>query len=191
MNIDDLKFQNRRQRTLKMIALGAAILLMAAAPNGSNDLVKQETAKLEGRWLMDSTEYGGEKSAAERDKQLWHFVGNQVTRYVGPKKLDVLQLEIRPNEQPKHMDLIPVEGKAADDEAMFVARTKCLYSLEGGDLKIAFTFSFTPGTPAEEKQRAIEYAKTRPKTFDTKRGDVMVLTFKQEKAGNYSSLRGH
>lgn len=184
MNIDDLKFQNGRQPALKMIALGAAILLVAAAPNGSNDLVNQETAKLEGRWLMDSTEYGDEKSAAERDKQTWHFVGNQVTRFVGSKKLDVVQIEIRPDEQPKHIDLIPVGGKAADDEAMFVARTKCLYSLEGDDLKIAFTFYFAPGTPAEEKQRAIEYAKTRPKAFDTKRGDVMVLTFKREKAGN-------
>lgn len=163
------------------MGFGAVVLLVAAAPNGSDGTVKQEIAALEGRWHIHSGEYGGEKSASEAGQRVWHFVGNQLTRYVGGKKIDVLRVEIQPSEKLKHMDLVPVEGKTVDGEAAFVTRTKCLYSLESNELKVAFTFYFAPGTPTAERQQAIEYAKTRPKTFDTKGGDVMVLTLKREK----------
>ncbi|HEV3136829.1 MAG TPA: hypothetical protein VGZ26_02975, partial [Pirellulales bacterium] len=67
-----------------------AILLVGADPAENKDPVKQDVARLQGRWIAESFEYGGEKHPVERDGQTWDIVGDRITRYVDSEKLDII-----------------------------------------------------------------------------------------------------
>lgn len=168
-----------------MTPLVLVVLLIAAAPPGNNDdMIKQEIAKLQGRWTVNSAEYAGEKFAVEKDKLTWQFVGDRVTRYIGSKKVQLLRFEIQASGKQNDVDLISIRVIPSEKEAMpFVGRTRCIYSLDGDELKVAYSADLSVTGPESEKQRAIQLAKIRPRSFDTARGDVMVFTLTRQKRG--------
>jgi uncharacterized protein (TIGR03067 family) len=158
----------------------AAMVLVAADPATDTDSIKREQGGFQGRWGLDSVEWGDQKTAEFKDAQVWQFAGDVLTRYEGSKKMELARFEIQPDKKPKQIDFVPLKGGDGDERERFIARTKCLYSLSDDELRIAITSIFLPGTPEEEKRRALEWAKTRPKSLEPKE-DVMVLSFKRDK----------
>jgi hypothetical protein len=136
----------------------------------------RELAKLHGVWEAEWSEYGGERSPAERDVQVWLINGGELTRYVDGFLLDVLRVQVRPAEQ--EMDLIPI-GDPSGNPSAIVSPTACLYSLEDDRLQVAFTFEFVPGSPEQERKQAIEWGKVRPGSFQTTNGRVAVVNLKR------------
>jgi uncharacterized protein (TIGR03067 family) len=162
----------------------AAILLLAAEPQDSRDITKKELAKLAGRWLVTSSEIAGEKHVAYGDKQIWHFAGDRFTSYANLKKVEVMRFEIQPDEEPKWLDLIPIPGEENDHKDRQLIRRKCLYLLKNDELRIAFM-----AAPEEEKKRELEWAKKRPKSFDTKRSDVVVFIARRDASQSADNSR--
>ncbi len=158
-----------------------AVVFLQADPTQDNDLAKKEVAGLQGRWIVESFEYGGEKHASERDVQTWNIVGNRIVRSNDSEKLDVLEYEIHPAESPRHLDLVSTKGEKPYKQGGLVARTQTIYSLEGDRLKVAMSYDFLPMAPEQEKQQAIKWAGIRPKSFETKDGGTAVLLFKRIK----------
>lgn len=137
----------------KHLALTAvALFLVAADPATDTNLIKREQGGFQGRWKLDSVEWGDQKSAEFKDVQVWQFAGDVLTRYEGSKKMELARFEIRPDKKPKQIDFVPLMGGDGDERERFIARTKCLYSLSGDELRIAITSIFLPGTPKEEKR---------------------------------------
>ena len=154
-----------------------SVLLFETGSERQADTMKTDTDVLAGTWLLESTEYGGKKTAAEMDRHTWEVAGTRLTVRIGSTKTFAYRLDIKPQEAPKEIDLVP--DKPIKDDYFFFTRTKCIYALDGHELRVAFTFIFAPGSPQEERQRAIEYAAVRPKSFDTGDGDVLVFRFKR------------
>jgi uncharacterized protein (TIGR03067 family) len=167
--------------TAQIALAGAAVLIVSGAQAEDDELANEDKTRMTGKWALESVEYGGEKTDTREEKEIWDFGGDQVARYIGSTEVDLARLEIYPARNPKEIDFVPKETNQKSKDAIFHTRTKGLYSIENGRLKIALTYEFAPATAQQERQQSIENAKVRPKSFDTKRGDVVVFTFMRER----------
>jgi uncharacterized protein (TIGR03067 family) len=159
-----------------------AVLLMGAEPTETNDPIKMEIARLQGRWVADLFEYGGQTHQIENGVQTWSFDGDRITRYVDLDKLDVVAFDVNPGETPRQLDLVPVKGERAYERGGLAARTKMIYSLADDQLKIGFSNESAPMTPEQEKQQAIKSAGIRPMTLKTSSDcGVAVIVFERAK----------
>jgi uncharacterized protein (TIGR03067 family) len=167
-----------------MILAACLWLAVGNDPGGANERAAQERARregaLEGTWVIVSATWEGEPlSLACKEKKAkaltWNFSGERFKSFIGWKAAtEAGTYRVNPTRSPKHLDLMPTEGEV-------LTTRKCLYALEGDDLKIAFTLWFFPGTPEQELVAAKKMRATRPKSLDAKQDLVVVLTLKRQK----------
>ncbi len=130
--------------------------------------------------MIVSATWGGEPlpllGKGKKAKALtWNFSGERFRSFIGRKAAtEAGTFRVDPRRSPKQLDLMPTEGEV-------LTTRKCLYALEGDDLKIAFTLGFSPGTPEQELAAAKKMRATRPNSLDAKQDLVLVLTLKRQK----------
>jgi uncharacterized protein (TIGR03067 family) len=140
----------------------------------------KDKAKLKGAWIVKSTIWCGDPvplSGEESKPVMWIFSEETFESFVGlePSGSNKGTYKIDPKQVPKHLDLTFSEGEAPGTQ-------KCIYALDGDDLRIAFSLTFEPSTPEQESKRAKEMAERRPTSFEPKKEDLtMILLLKRQK----------
>src|SRR5262249_52302627 len=118
-------------------------LLMAFSfvgpPNQPGDAVAKAKAALTGNWVIVRATLCGEAvplKEFERDGKpvKWTFSNTTFKAFVGgdASVYEEGSYDVFPGESPKHLDLVPTKGE-------ILTTRKCLYSLQGDELKIAFS----------------------------------------------------
>jgi uncharacterized protein (TIGR03067 family) len=146
------------------------------------DPAGKDSAHLEGTWVIVSATWCGKPlplpvKGKETKSIAWSFAGKRYRAFIGGPQEGYEEgaYQIDPNKTPKHLDLMPTKGE------LLTAR-KCLYVLQGEELKIAFSLWFSPGTPEQELEQAKKMRATRPKSLVPQREDLtLILTLKRQK----------
>src|SRR6266702_5476610 len=93
----------------------------------------KDTAELKGTWVVKSVTWCGDPLplGGEEDKPVrWMFSDDTFKSFVGlERSANEGTYRIDPKQAPKHLDLTTSDGEAPGTR-------KCIYSLEGDDLKI-------------------------------------------------------
>ncbi len=176
----------------------AAVLVFLAAGTaqgepekqpGAKEAVEQELRRLQGTWVMvggwyasEALEEGFFDGTDEGSKvNKWVFDGTKVRFALGALGAESAgEYRIDPAKSPKHLDLdldrIPGTGR----KARIV--WKSIYVLNGDELSIAVGLDANFAKPAEEVRRAKKAAATRPKHFEPREDElVMILNLRREK----------
>lgn len=148
------------------LLISFAQLTSPTSANVPNE-IKEELKKLEGTWIVVNVETNGELRPAIE-------VGEGIPKKLKltAEKIDSLfaddphSYSIDPRQKPKHMDVLVGKDKNAETFLW-------IYSVEGDDLRLAFTFDL--------KLFGGESDKSRPKSFETKDNKVVVINLKREK----------
>jgi uncharacterized protein (TIGR03067 family) len=128
--------------------IGVLLLAGAALAARADDKMDDELKKLEGTWTMVSAEYDGMKVDGDQAKKSKLVVKDgKWTVYVNDKVSTVATFTIDPSKKVKTVDMTGTMG--GDKGKKYLA----IYQLDGDDLKLC-----------------IGDTKTRPKTFDGKKG---------------------
>ena len=90
-------------------------LLLLTGTQEKADVVKQDTAQLQGSWTVVSVLWDGQRIPLLNVKKKeirvrYVFAGNKVSCWTGNEK-DVSVFRINPATTPKHLDLTPTEGR--------------------------------------------------------------------------------
>jgi uncharacterized protein (TIGR03067 family) len=169
-----------RNFAIRLLAFGVALSLTSAI---AADDAKKDKSPLEGTWVIESATAGDMKiEVMGKDKKdvksfAWTFAGKTYRALVsdgvaheeGTFTIDV-------DKSPKHLDLTPTKGE-------ILTTQKCIYSLDGEELKIALTVWFAPGSPEDEIKEAKKMRSTRPTNFNNAKDNpsvVFVLKRKKE-----------
>lgn len=141
-----------------LFALAAGLVVAVQAQDDT--AIKQERAKLVGKWKPTSVLKGGKPAPNEKlEATTFHFSEDKITIDEGNRK-QVAGYKIDPTKKPKTIDIIP-EGPDGKKEMILG-----IYSLEGDALKISFD------------------SKSRPKEFASPEGSEQgLVTFQRIKAG--------
>jgi len=128
------------------------LLIAADLPN--EDAINQETKKLEGTWQVVRGEDNGQESPPEAIRKLklsFVFTGNKVAVKVdGVAQGGDTTYQLDPSKKPRELDML-VKDRAVK---------RCIYSLDGDELKLCF--------PVKEET-------ARPTEFRTQKEDGRVL----------------
>jgi len=122
--------------------------------------------ELEGIWIVTSHSWCGKEMPLKNDvesKMYFRFSGHTFQHKLGVDIDSTMEGTYRKvaYKSPKHLDLTYTKGN-------ILATKRRIYSLEGDQLKIAFTLTFAPGTPEDELKEAKRIFAIRPKSFDSK-----------------------
>jgi len=151
-------------------------LLASCLADKGVEAVAKENARLEGTWIVTGVTIGGHpQDLSVVTLTTWKFMNGRYSA-VGKKEQEAGGYSIDPSKSPKHLDLITTFNNKP-------ITFKCIYTLEGDELKIGFTWGFVPGTPEDEAKVAKDMAATRPKKFDGRVKDfytVMAWTLKRK-----------
>jgi uncharacterized protein (TIGR03067 family) len=140
-----------------LLVVVAAGLLVAA--DAKEDAVKTEKAKLKGTWKTVSLEDNGDKAPEDVVKKMRLVFQDSKIIIKGTDNGDHEgTYTIDPSQKPATLDLVPADGP---DKGKTL---RCIYSLEGDDLKIC-----SPSKSDDD----------RPKEFAAKK--AVLLVFKREK----------
>jgi uncharacterized protein (TIGR03067 family) len=143
-----------------LLVVVAAGLLVAA--DAKDDAVKAAKAKLKGAWKVVTLEEQGEKAPEDVVNKMRLVFQDDKLVIKGTDDGDhEAKYSIDPSQKPASLDLVPADGQEKGKTL------RCIYSLEGDDLKIC------SATKADDD---------RPKEFAAKKGDkAVLLVFKREK----------
>ena len=98
----------------------------------------------------------------------WQLNGKDTSAEEGTYQVDLTK-------SPKHLDLAYTKGDV-------LAVRKCIFSLDGNELKIAYSLPYLPGTPEQELERAKKMFATRPGSFISGPHDsTLVLVFRRQR----------
>lgn len=166
-----------------MISLAVMGALLAAPQKPEKGSPEADRALLEGTWVVESATWGIEsisdlvKARKNGTPIMWAFEENNFKAFVGGPK-DATEegtILLDPSKSPKHLDLIPPKGSERGPR-------KCLYSIDGDELKIAMSLWFAPGKPEDETEEGRKMLATRPKNLPPKREDLtLILVLKKQK----------
>lgn len=160
--------------------------LVHADPLQDADLVRKETRRMVGTWVITSASYCGEAAPGfvfGKDKVKWSFSGENYKAFIDGVKEAYEEGTYRLDVRRKHLDLLPTKGE-------LLTTRRCLYSLSGDELKIGLSLWFAPGTPESEKKEGKKMRSTRPKSLDPKPKDsedprpeelTLILSLKRQK----------
>ena len=154
----------------RMLLVAAACTLLAA-DRPSDEEVKREWTKLEGRWTLTKMEANG-KSLLEKDKPLPKMVIKDGKIMADPKDAagqeapDSSQIQLDPRKNPKTITIPNFKG---GDPAKGVTLIG-IYELKGDELKVC--------VEGVETAKLKEREKDRPRAFDSKQG--LLLVFKRQ-----------
>jgi uncharacterized protein (TIGR03067 family) len=143
--------------------LGVLLLAGAALALGADDKkdepVKDELKKLEGTWMLVSSEHNGEKAPADAIKNAKAVVkGDKVTLSVDGKEIMEITMTVDPTKKPKTIDATATSGQDKGKKSVGI------YELDGDNFKICYA------------------EKERPKEFSAKKDSGCTLdTYKREK----------
>jgi uncharacterized protein (TIGR03067 family) len=146
--------------------LSRAVLLVAAsllvAADAKEDAVKEAKAKLKGTWQVVSLEEKGEKAPDDEVKKMRLVFQDNKLVIKGMDNGDhEAKYTIDPAAKPATLDLVPADGQEKGKTL------RCIYSLDGDDLKIC-----SPPRADDD----------RPKEFSAKKGEkAVLLVFKRDK----------
>jgi uncharacterized protein (TIGR03067 family) len=153
-------------------------LLVGMYPGLSAGAPDKGRGPLEGTWVVTSVSWCGKVRALPGGGKpiVWSFSGGKYKSWIGREAgPEEGTYRVDPSKSPRHLDLTPARGEVLTTQ-------KCLYALNGDELKIAFTLWFAPGTPKEEIERARKMRATRPKSLETRPENLtLVLTLKRQK----------
>jgi uncharacterized protein (TIGR03067 family) len=156
--------------------------LLSGHPGQGTDPAGKDKARLEGTWVIVSASWCGKPlplpTKDEKTKSIvWSFTGERYKSFIGgpEEAYEEGTYRIDPGKAPKHLELMPTKGE-------LLTTRKCLYALQGDELKIAFTVWFSPGTPEHEIAEGKKMRATRPKSLVPHREDLtVILTLKRQK----------
>ncbi len=160
----------------------AAVLWSVSGPCGGESAARADKAKerLDGTWVVASASWCGRDfplTQKEKDSWVWTFAGKNF-KYKRTGKGAIAEAgtyRIDQGKSPKHLDLTYTKGEV-------LATRQCIYALAGDELRVAFTMSFSPGTPEQEIERAKRTFAIRPKSFDPGPEDLtFILVLKRQK----------
>jgi uncharacterized protein (TIGR03067 family) len=138
--------------------------VLALQPTGIRDIWHDyadtaEKARILGEWKAVAISWGGARLDVKNVQfSHWTFEAGRY-KAVGKEDRELGKWSIDHRKSPKHLDLTPTEGEER-------TTSKCIYSLNGDELKIVVTAYFAPGTPEEELRRLKEMKRTRPVRFE-------------------------
>jgi uncharacterized protein (TIGR03067 family) len=143
------------------------------------DHLKTEQRNLEGNWVVESATAGEDlRGWSELKGKRWEFANGKFRSFIGSDAEDgseTGEYRIDGSKNPKHLDLIPLDG---DDRSP----RKCIYTLDGDRLRIAWSFWFSPGTPKTELEEGKKMKARRPSKFDVRPQDLtFVVTLERQK----------
>jgi uncharacterized protein (TIGR03067 family) len=144
------------------LLIAAGLLQAGNAPKG--DSINQEMKKLEGKWTVVSLVMGGKKVPDNNGPATILIKGNQITIM---EKL--MTFKIDPTKKPKNLDLRIGRGEESVD-------WKCIYSLEGDQLKICMPLARKKG----DKSPGNFGLNIRPESFDTSGIPLMLISARRE-----------
>jgi uncharacterized protein (TIGR03067 family) len=145
-----------------LLVLVTGLFLAANFKDEAKDNAKKELDKLQGDWVMVSSEHNGEAAPAEQIKSLKRTVkGNEFTVFRDGEVLVKGMFTIDPSKSPKTVDITFTEGDNKDMKMLGI------YEIDGDNQKVCYA---PPGQ------------KERPKEF-TSKGDkgLTFSVWKREK----------
>lgn len=146
---------------LRLLAVLAAGLLVAADEKGQTDAAKKDLKAIEGTWKAVKGEEGGKALAAEIKNYELVIQGDKYTLRVAGEEREQGTLKLDPAKKPKAMDLKITKG---DDQGK---DQYAIYEVEGD----RFTICFSPP------------GKDRPKQMKTDAGsEQTMIVFQRDKS---------
>ncbi len=143
----------------KMLLVLIVGLLLGADPK---DDAKKEMEKMQGAWVLVSSERNGEPAPAENLKALKRTIkGDEFTVFRDGEVLVKGKITVDPSKSPKTIDIMFSEGENKDKPVLGI------YEIDGDNQKVCY------GAPGN---------KDRPKEFSSKGDKGMTLSvWKREK----------
>jgi uncharacterized protein (TIGR03067 family) len=160
--------------------LSSCVVLVASVAGAAEPA--RTTASLEGTWVVESAICGDLKiEMMGKDKKdiklfTWSFVGEGYRAFIiDGKPSEEGTFRVDSSKTQNHLDLTPTKGE-------ILTTLKCLYVIDGDELKIALTVWFAPSTPEQELEDAKKMRADRPESFKAGKTDSpLVLTLKRQK----------
>ena len=138
---------------------------------------------LEGSWVIESATCGGEQVQFRDEERnvikriTWQFGADKFVAFLGGPK-DAYEegtFRIDTQKSPNHLDLTPTKGE-------LLTTRKCIFELEGDELKIAFSIWLAPGNPEDETNAVRKCGSTRPEKIGAQKSDLtLLLVLKRQK----------
>ena len=164
---------------MRLLAFGVGLTMRSAI---AADEVEKDKSPLEGTWVIESATVGDMKiEVMGKDKKdvrsfTWTFAGNTYKALVSDGVAhEEGTFTVDADKSRKHLDLTPTKGG-------IMTTQRCIYSLDGDELKIALTIWFAPGSPEDEIKEAKKMRAIRPTNFNNaKDNPALVFVLKRKK----------
>jgi uncharacterized protein (TIGR03067 family) len=164
---------------LLSVGLGGA----SADIRGEGYLLDSNTIEqdpLEGTWVLAKATWCGRVQPFTEDekKNIHLFFSAGKFKEQSGADIDEGTYRLESSTSPKHLDLKYTTGNV-------LAIRRCIFEVEGDDIRIAYSLPFLPGTPEQEIEEAKKMFAKRPKSFDFDPKDLsdstLVLVFRRAK----------
>ena len=161
--------QSEKVCTMKRLSVGLILCLLVSAVVRADEPAPKKGEKaspLEGSWKVVQLEFNGEKvpAGAPGTPSRFVFTGKKVSLFTGGKVIPHMKdlgVSLKPGKETRGLDLI--RGK---DELL-----PCLVKISGEQLTFAMPMVPTDPEPG--------FKLSRPKSFDTAKEQIVVLTAKR------------
>jgi uncharacterized protein (TIGR03067 family) len=132
-----------------------------------------DTTRLDGVWVVESVSWCNRRlpfTKAEKRAKRLTFGARTFTDQLGSKDAAAEEGTYRVDlaKSPGHLDLAYTKGP-------LLAVRKCIFDLQGDELRIAFSLPYLPGTREQELERARKMFDTRPASFVSGPDDSTVV----------------